>query len=89
MKDSAFSLFSWVLMSKNLAMLISGGDSAGMKYGDIIGSASGPLPAASKNLCDEALFFENRKRFWFLTRAEETRWDAELVVDGHGDATFS
>ena len=47
------------------------------------------LPRTSQNFRDEALFFENRKCLGFFTGPKESRWDSELVVDGHGDAAFS
>jgi hypothetical protein len=55
----------------------------------IAGNSTVQLPRTSQNFRDEALFFENRKCLGFFTGPKESRWDSELVVDGHGDAAFS
>ena len=45
--------------------------------------------ATSQDLLKEGGFLKNRKRFGLFAGAEETGRDAELVVDGHGDAAFA
>ena len=53
-----------------------------------------PLPAEDsrhplQNFLHEGFLLENRERPGLLAGAEEARRDAELVVNGHGDAAFS